>query len=78
MGLFMVTFVPSISCIGKRKNGEGVDVVIIDFDNGGVEGTARYSRRLRIDSCMGWHPYVKRGDLVKKDHDEYLLTKIAL
>lgn len=51
-------------------------VCIVDFDWAGECGTARYPLELYKGEDDRWHPDVKCGGIIEKEHDTYQIGKI--
>ena len=49
-------------------------LLLVDFDWCGKEGESRYPSTLNHHRDCGWHKDVKRGAIMKKEHDDYLLA----
>ena len=60
---------PNILVVGKS-------VCILDFDLSGKEGTVRYPKSFNVTKSGRWHPDVKNGSLITKEHDLHLLKQI--
>ena len=52
---------------------------LVDFSWAGEAGDARYLSTIFSGDpkLYPWHPEVKRGSLIKKEHDNYLLDKVV-
>ena len=48
-------------------------VRVLDFDWAGKEGEARYPSDLN-NYCEEWHSGVKRGEVIKSEHDDHLIS----
>lgn len=49
-------------------------MMLIDLDWVNIEGKARHPADISLDGGIPWHPEVKRGSLIKKEHDLYMIT----
>ena len=58
----------------KPQDGRGV--LLIDFDWCGCHGESRYPVSLNSARDCGWHRDVKRGAIMSKEHDDYLLQHL--
>ena len=56
---------------------KGGKAMVIDFDWCSSEGDGRYPGHLNMDSVIGWHPSVRPGSLMKKEHDLFMLAKLC-
>ena len=59
------------------RRGDG-GVRLIDFDWCGKAGEARYPSDINMNegTDISWHPDVRRGGLIQKEHDVYLLDRL--
>ena len=55
---------------------KGGKAMVIDFDWCSSEEDGRYPGHLNMDPAIGWHPDVKPGSLMKKEHDVFMLAKL--
>ncbi|KAI1798212.1 hypothetical protein LXA43DRAFT_1176622 [Ganoderma leucocontextum] len=56
------------------------EVRLVNFNWAGRAGEARYPSTISMGVprlCPSWHPGVRRGGLIEKEHDDYLLDKIV-
>ncbi|KZP10890.1 hypothetical protein FIBSPDRAFT_838122 [Athelia psychrophila] len=53
---------------------DGETAKLIDFDWCGKHGTGRYPITIN-DTGVTWHPEVKRGGKMKKEHDDFMLLR---
>jgi len=50
-------------------------VMIVDFDWAGEEGSAKYPHFINRLDLLDWHPDVKEGGKIKKVHDIHFITQ---
>jgi len=50
---------------------------LIDFDWCGKEGEVRYPADISLTSGLPWHGEVRRGGMIKKDHDKHMVTQLT-
>ncbi|CAG8521641.1 14128_t:CDS:2 [Funneliformis mosseae] len=50
-------------------------VMIVDFDWAGKEGSAKYPQFINRFDSLDWHPDVKEGGKIKKAHDIHFITQ---
>ena len=50
-------------------------VMIVDFDWAGEEGSAKYPHFINQLDLLDWHPDVKEGGKIKKVHDIHFITQ---
>jgi len=51
--------------------------LLVDYDWCGNDGEGRYPATLNDVESVGWHPDVKRGAVMRKEHDVFLLKKLC-
>ncbi|KAI0368257.1 hypothetical protein BV20DRAFT_999146 [Pilatotrama ljubarskyi] len=52
----------------------GGGLMLVDFDWCGEEGKVRYPYDINMNGDIGWHEDVEGGELIKKEHDLYMLN----
>ena len=60
------------------KPEDGLGVLLVDFDWCGSHGESSYPVTLNGDSNCGWHADVKRGAIMRKEHDDHLLQRLHM
>lgn len=58
------------------KNSDGRSAMLVDFDWCRPDGKGTYPASLNDNDDMPWHEGVKRGSIMLKGHDCYLLDKL--
>lgn len=53
----------------------GNEVKVIDFDWSGKEGEVTYP--CILNDAVGWHEGAKLGDLIKKEHDIFMIDQLC-